>query len=102
MELLRERGTTEIVKLLADEDPRVQFKAADALVLLGDLHEASALLWMVQKGPERGRVMAAHVLGRLRDPAAMLALLAAAEDPSSLVREAAERALKAIFGSTET
>jgi len=83
-------------------DPARRDAACDALAMIRDVRPVPILLSMLERGDARERVLAARTLGAIRDPRALDALRAAANDAEPDVRDAALDALDRLGGMVKT
>jgi len=90
-------GVEEVVKRVSDESPRVRKRAAEALGTLRAKDAVTGLIALTSPDTEPNaavRAAAVSSLGKIADPAAKPAVVAAEKDPHPFVRDAAAIALR--------
>jgi HEAT repeat protein len=89
------KDVTPVLALATDGDVKVRRNAAELLGSMRSKEGVDALILLTKDGDPNVRNAAAHALGALHDPKARPALEALASgDPSSLVRDQAQIALR--------
>lgn len=92
---------TTVIRVLEEgHDFRARVRAARALGSSGDATMADHLVRALADESAAVRAAAAEGLGRLANPSSLAALRRASHDPESEVREAAERAIRALSAAT--
>jgi len=90
-------GVDAVVKRISDESPRVRKRAAEALGTMRTKDAVTGLIALTAPSTEPDpavRASAVWSLGRIADPGAKPAVLAAEKDPDQFVRDAAAIALR--------